>query len=109
MSDRFQNLDHYTWQSYPADVPTGRRMPCSDCGVPGVVVRYRHDEIIGPYTAFASLSNQQEALFTVFCLACAHKAGYGTYVERGVQPPQLNGLQRWLAHVLDRGDPEHLA
>jgi hypothetical protein len=42
-------------------------------------------------------------------MKCAHQAGYGTYQDRGVQPPHLNGLQRWLAHILDTGDPEHLA
>jgi len=36
-------------------------------------------------------------------------ARYGTYKDRGLPRPHLNGLQRWLGHILDRGDPEHLA
>jgi hypothetical protein len=79
------------------------------CGAPGTVVCYRHDEIIGPCTAFSTLSNQVDDLFTVYCDSCAHAAGYGTYVERGIKPPHLNGLQRWLTHVLDHGDPRHRA
>jgi hypothetical protein len=86
-----------------------RRMPCTACGSPAEVVRYRHDEIIGPCTAFASLSNTTQSLFTPFCLDCAHQQGYGTYKEKGLEPPHLNGLQKWLAHVLDSGDPKTLA
>lgn len=103
------DFDYYTWQPYPEDVAMARRMRCCVCGAPGEVVRYRHDEIIGPFTAFSSLSNSVRDLFTVYCLPCADKAGYGTYKDRGLPPPHLNGLQRWLGHILDRGDPEHLA
>ncbi|HTC68814.1 MAG TPA: hypothetical protein VK662_04540 [Acidothermaceae bacterium] len=102
-------LNYYTWQPYPQDVPIERRLRCSECGAPGEVVRYLHDEIIGPYTVFDSLSNNVRDLFTVYCTSCAEKAGYGTYKDRGVKPPHLDGLQRWLGHVLDHGDPEHLA
>ncbi|MDQ1746277.1 MAG: hypothetical protein QOD07_540 [Frankiaceae bacterium] len=109
MADQFQNLDYYTWQPYPSTVPAARRSPCATCGARAEVVRYRHDEIIGPCTAFASVSSTTTDLFTPFCMKCAHQAGYGTYQDRGVQPPHLNGLQRWLAHILDTGDPEHLA
>ena len=48
-------------------------------------------------------------MITVFCLADAEKAGYGTYKDRGDLPPHLNHIQRWIAHALDFGDPEHLA
>jgi hypothetical protein len=47
-------------------------------------------------------------MITVFCLDDAHKAGYGTYKDRGGLPPQLNHVQQWIAHALDYGDPEHL-
>src|SRR3954451_12288854 len=118
VADRFQGLDCYTWQPYPQNVPAARRMPCIRCGAPAPgtrcaaqaeVVRYRHAEISGPCTAFASFGNSTASLFTPYCMDCAHNAGYGTYKERGIEPPRLNGLQRWLAHVLDSGDPQPLA
>lgn len=102
-------VDYYTWRPYPADVPEERRMRCVQCGAPATVVRYRHHEIVGPCSAFSSLGNKTASLFTPYCEACAHAAGYGTYKDRGEKPPHLNGLERWLAHVLDMGDPEHLA
>ena len=109
MSDSFQGLDYFTWQPYPADVPVARRRPCSMCGAPGTVVRYRHDEVIGPFTAFATLSNQVDDLFTVYCDSCAQRAGYAAPAEGEPLPPHLNRLQHWIAHVLDAGDPEHRA
>ena len=105
VDDRFGVFDHYTWQPYPPEVPMVRRRPCSACGAPGEIIRYRHDEIIGPYTAFSTLSNKIDDLVTVYCMACAHRLGYGDAVASGVKPPHLNGLQRWLVHVLDHGDP----
>jgi hypothetical protein len=103
----------FTWQPYPDEVPTSRRLPCSVCGGPGELIRYRHEQ-------FGSLGSPPQnpggpppadvrAMITVFCLDCAHKAGYGTYKDRGELPAHLNHIQRWIAQALDYGDPEHLA
>lgn len=103
----------FTWQPYPAEVPASRRLACSVCGGQGEVIRYRHEQ-------FGPLGSTQEnpddpptedvrELITVYCLDCAHKAGYGTYKDRGELPPHVNHIQRWIAHALDLGDPEHLA
>jgi hypothetical protein len=107
MSDRFQGLDHYTWQRYPADVPVAGRRTCSRCGAPGTLIRYRHDEIFGPATAFSTLSNHVDDLFTVYCDSCAEKAGYSPAPDGDILPPHLNRLQHWIARALDLGDPDH--
>jgi hypothetical protein len=96
----------YTWQRYPSEIPTERRLPCSVCGEPGEVIRYQHEQ----FGTFAGGPPPDvRSLITVFCLADAEKAGYGTYKERDEPAPHLNHIQQWIAHVLDLGDPEHLA
>jgi hypothetical protein len=102
----------FTWQLYPDDVPTSRRLPCSVCGRLGEVIRYRHEQFGALGSPLANPngppSEDVRAMITVFCLDDAHKAGYGTYKDRGDLPPHLNHIQRWIAHALDHGDPEHL-
>ena len=103
----------YTWQAYPGEIPTDRRLPCSVCGVPGEVIRFRHEQFGGISGGLTPpdepAAEDVRAMITVFCLGCAEKNGYGTYKDRGDLPPHLNHIQQWIAHVLDIGDPEHLA
>jgi hypothetical protein len=109
-SDPFASL---IWQPYPEEVPASRRLPCSVCGGPGEIIRYRHEQFgsLGspPLDLDGPLTDEVRGLITVFCLACAEKVGYGTYKDRGEPPPHLNHIQHLLSHVLDLGDPEHLA
>ena len=83
------------------------------CGAPGEVIRYRHEQF-GDFGAGLTDPNgpippDVLAMITVYCLRCAEGAGYGNDKDRGVAPPHLNRIQQWLAHELDRGDPDHLA
>lgn len=103
----------FTWQPYPDEVPAARRLPCSICGEPGEVIRYRHEQFGALGSAQLDpdgpITDDVRALITVFCLADAEKNGYGSYKDRGELPPHLNHIQHWIAHALDLGDPEHLA
>jgi hypothetical protein len=103
----------YTWQSYPEEVPASRRLPCSVCGGPGEVIRYRHEQFgslgSAPINLDGPVTDDVRAMITVFCMGCADRAGYGTYKDRGEPAPHLNRIQRWISHALDLGDPERLA
>lgn len=103
----------FTWQPYPEEVPAAGRLPCSACGATGEVIRYRHEQFgevgAGLVDPDEPPAEDVRQMITVLCLACAEKEGYGTYKERGEPAPHLNRFQRWIAHALDLGDPEHLA
>jgi hypothetical protein len=103
----------YTWEPYPSGVASERRLPCSVCGVPGEIIRYRHEQFgaLGspPINMDGPPPEDVRAMITVYCVQHAEEAGYGTYKDRGEPPPHLNHIQRWIAHALDAGDPEHLA
>jgi hypothetical protein len=103
----------YIWEPYPRDIPESRRLPCSVCGRPAEVIRYRHEQFGSFGGGSLDLNGppppEVRSLVTAFCLEHAEQNGYGTYKERGELPPHLNHIQRWIAHALDLGDPEHLA